>query len=109
VSRGAKELLRIVRKIFPNQRIITEHDVGERLRLDIYLPSLRIAFEYDGRQHLQYVEHFHGDLQGFANAKKRDARKVELCEKQGITLISIACNKSMTEEYVRQKITEALE
>lgn len=108
MSKGARELLEIVRKIYPNQRIIVEYHVGDRLLLDFYLLRYGLAFEYDGEQHFKYIEHFHGDRRGFAEAQKRDARKEELCYQRNITLIRVAYNEPMTEEYIRSKILEAL-
>jgi hypothetical protein len=104
MSKGAKELLEIVRKIYPNQRIILEHNVGRRLFLDIYLPSLGIGFEFDGEQHEKYIEHFHGDKAGFHASRKRDAEKSELCKELGIMLINMLYNEPITESAVRNKI-----
>lgn len=108
MSKGARELLRIVRKIYPNQRIITEHHVGERLLLDFFLSRYNLGFEYDGEQHFKYIEHFHGDRRGFAQAQKRDTRKEELCDDLNITLVRVAFDEPMTEKHVRSKILEAL-
>jgi len=109
MSKGARELLEIVRKIYPNQRIITEHHVGEKLLVDIYIPTYRLAFEFDGEQHFRYTEYFHGDRQGFVRAQKRDLRKDELCQNQDITLVRVAYNEQLEEENIRSKIMEMLD
>lgn len=108
MSKGAKQLLKILRKLYPNQRFVTEYHIGERLLIDIYLPSFRLGFEYDGRQHSEYVEHFHGNKQGFLRAKKRDMRKEELCAENNVALVRVAHDEPMDEESVRSKIMEAL-
>jgi len=110
MSKGAKELLEIVQKIFPNQRIELEYNIAARgaLFLDLYLPRLKLAFEFDGDQHGRFVEHFHKDRQGFINARKRDFEKERLCEEQGITLIRIKYGEEMTLITVSKKIDEAL-
>jgi very-short-patch-repair endonuclease len=108
VSKGAKELLEALRVIFPQQRVVLEHHLGEKLFLDFYLPFLDLAFEFDGIQHTKYVEHFHGNAEGFYKSKMRDARKAELCMEQGITLIRFDHNDSLDVEAVRERISEHL-
>lgn len=109
-SKGAEELLEIVQQLFPNQRVELEHNIANRgaLFLDIYLPRLKIAFEYDGELHFTYNEHFHHDSQRWLLARRRDWHKDELCEEQGITLIRVAYNEPMTRENVLSKIEEGL-
>jgi very-short-patch-repair endonuclease len=111
VSKGAEELLKIVQEIFSNQRIELEYNVASTggLFLDIYLPRLKIAFEFDGEQHSRYIEHFHGDRQGFIQACRRDTEKDRLCQEKGITLIRIANDEEMTIAVVSRKIVEALD
>ncbi len=111
MSKGAQQLLAIVREIYPNQRVEFEHNVAERggLYVDIYLPRLHIAFEYDGIQHFEFVEHFHGNQQGFIQARKRDLQKNTVCEDLGIALVRVAYDESMTKDNVMSKIEEALD
>jgi very-short-patch-repair endonuclease len=110
MSKGSEELLEIVQQLFPNQRIELEHNIANRgaLFLDIYLPRLKIAFEYDGQQHFAYNEHFHGNRENFLKARRRDAEKDELCDQQGITLIRVAYNEEVTKISISNKIMEAL-
>lgn len=110
ISKGAKNLLEIVQELFPNQRIELEHNIADRgaLFLDIYLPRLKIAFEFDGLQHFQYTEHFHGTRENFIKARKRDVQKDDLCRKLGIALVRVAYNEDMTKELVHKKVMEVL-
>jgi hypothetical protein len=58
---------------------------NESLRLDLYLPSLAIGFEYQGQQHTQDVHiATQAALQG-----SRDVEKAAMCARAGITLISV--------------------
>lgn len=66
------------------------------LELDIYLPNINLAFEYDGIQHYKYIEYFHKDLEAFHDSQARDKFKDEKCKKMGITLIRVKDQ----EEYV---------
>ena len=106
MSKGAEELLQIVKQLFPNQRIELEYNVADRgaLFLDIYLPRLDLAFEFDGEQHFKYIEHFHGDRMGFARAKKRDQEKDAVCIEKEITLIRVAYSEEMTKETVSKNV-----
>lgn len=108
ISKGAKGLLVILREVFPHQKILTEYHVGEGLRLDYYLPSLQIGVEYHGRQHFEMVQHFHGNLDGFYNSKLRDARKIELCDQLGVTLVHYDYRDQLNYDLVKERIMEHL-
>lgn len=102
------KLLRVVRELYPNTEIKSEHPIGERLALDIYLPRYRIAFEYDGRQHDHFVEFFHKDEEGFERAQKRDQEKERICYALGIVLVRIKAGEEITADNVMRKAKEAL-
>jgi hypothetical protein len=55
-------------------------------RLDIYIPSLNVAIEYNGEQHYRPVEFFGGKT-ALRDRQKLDRRKAGMCEKHGVTLI----------------------
>jgi len=58
---------------------------GQSLLLDIYVPSLKLAFEYQGYQHYHDLNLF-----GFASTNRmRDVEKSNACSYLGITLIEI--------------------
>lgn len=59
-----------------------------RQHLDIFLPSLSVAVEYQGPQHDGPV-HFFGGHGGFAKAQERDERKRRLCSANGVRLIEV--------------------
>ena len=58
----------------------------DRLYLDIFIPSINTAIEYQGQQHYEPIEYFGGE-ERFSENKERDTRKQILCKKNGITLI----------------------
>lgn len=64
-------------KTFPEMKIISNYE-GFRKEgiydLDIYIPEINLAIEYDGPRH---------------NNPKREQRKNELCEKKGIELLRV--------------------
>lgn len=53
--------------------------------LDIYIPSLKVAIEYQGGQHFIPIKFFGGE-EGLDKVKKRDERKRKLCIKNNIKL-----------------------
>jgi len=56
------------------------------MELDMFVPDLSLAFEYQGQQHYADNEYF----TGFTDAvQKRDKTKKELCDSVGITLVNI--------------------
>jgi len=61
---------------------------GYRLQLDGYCEELKIAFEYQGKQHYTAVE-FPNGITDTEYQQYRDRLKKELCEKNGVTLITV--------------------
>eukprot|EP01114_Cavostelium_apophysatum_P022095 TRINITY_DN7884_c0_g1_i1.p1 TRINITY_DN7884_c0_g1~~TRINITY_DN7884_c0_g1_i1.p1 ORF type:complete len:873 (-),score=176.06 TRINITY_DN7884_c0_g1_i1:3235-5853(-) len=57
----------------------------EPLELDIWVPSLALAFEYQGQHHYNDIFYFGAQK----NFNERDTEKKELCENSGITLVEI--------------------
>jgi hypothetical protein len=53
--------------------------------IDIYIPSLKIGIEYQGRQHYESIDYFGGD-ESYKKNRFRDLRKLELCNNNGIKL-----------------------
>ena len=58
------------------------------LPFDFYIPSLKIAIEYDGKQHFEPIEYFGGE-ESFEILQKHDAIKNEYCKNNGISLLRI--------------------
>ena len=70
---------------------------GANLELDIYNESLKLAIEYNGRQHYDYVPFFHKNYEHFQTQKYRDEIKKMLCKQNGIHLIEIRYDSTPTE------------
>lgn len=86
LSRGESLLRAFVKRCFPNYRKefnfrkagIINPDTGFPLELDIYLPEVKIAFEFHGRQHRTDEEQ-----------RERDKHKRKQCKTLEITLIEV--------------------
>lgn len=92
-------------KIRPDFLINPKTDT--RLELDGYCENLKIAFEYDGRQHYEPVDYF-GGIKCFTDLQKNDIVKNELCEKNGIKLIRIPYWIENKEEYIKGLLWQEL-
>lgn len=103
------ELLNLVREILPGKEVIHQASPEwlKRQRLDIYISSLKLAIEYQGRQHYEAVEFFGGE-EGLQKTQKRDGHKAEICRANGITLIYFRYNETITGELVKQRIAANL-
>lgn len=71
--------------------------------LDVFIPSLSVGIEYQGRQHFEPVEIFGGE-DSFKATVKRDEKKKRLCEKNGVKLIYWRYDEPINSELLRIKI-----
>jgi len=65
-------------------------------RLDLLIPDLRFAIEYQGEQHFMPIEIF-GGKEGFQTRQEADERKKKLCEANGISLEYINYDEDLLE------------
>jgi len=108
MSRGQTALTMIMKKLLPGEDVINEYHIGDRLKLDVYCPSFRLAAEYHGRQHFYYTSRFFDSIYDFEEAKKRDEKKVQYCKDNGIALIVFRYNDSLTEKSVYDRMLDAI-
>lgn len=64
------------------------NEQGKRIEFDGYSEKFKIAFEHQGIQHYQKVEHFQDDNR-FEKLKHHDALKRKICKREGIILFQI--------------------
>ena len=102
------ELYYRLKEIFTNIEII-HHASPEwlgRQHLDIYIPKLKFAIEYQGKQHDEPVDFFGGE-EAFERTKERDIRKKRLCKENGVKLIYARPGYDF--EQIKAKIKNILE
>ena len=107
-TRNHETLLFLIAKgIFPDSDIIrnARPKFLNGLTLDVYIPHLSLAFEYQGIQHFRPLRHLGGDKQ-FLEVRKRDKRKLELCRTEGIRLIYFDQSDKMTESHIQKRISQ---
>lgn len=108
MSRGQTALTMIMQKLLPGEEIINEYHIGDRLKLDVYCPRMRLAAEYHGRQHFYYTSRFFNSKYEFEEAQKRDEKKVQYCKDNGIALVVFRYNDSLTEKSVYDRMLDAI-
>ena len=79
-----------------------------RQELDIYIPSLGIGFEYQGKQHYEAIDFF-GGQEGLRKCQELDRKKGRLCKENGIILIEFRYDESLDERYILDKIIANLQ
>ena len=83
---------------------------GCNLELDGYCEDLKLAFEYQGKQHYEYIPYFHRKEGDFEKQQERDKLKLELCKKYYIDVILIPYTLDYQNEYeLRKFIREELQ
>ena len=96
-SKGEIECRRVLQKIFDRPfnkdrpAFLNNPVTGGiyNLELDCYDVELKIAVEYNGRQHYEYVKFFHKNKEHFLNQKYRDDMKRRMCIENNVLLIEI--------------------
>ena len=69
----------------------------DKQSLDIYIPSLKVAIEYQGQQHYKSVRYFGGKENRLSN-ERRDQSKQMLCLNHGINLIEWKFNVEISKD-----------
>lgn len=96
-SKGEIECKRVLEKIFNKPFIKSRPNFlnnpvtggNFNLELDCYNDELRLAVEYHGRQHYDYIPFFHKNKEAFYNQKYRDELKKRMCKDNNIILIEV--------------------
>jgi len=85
------ELYNKILKEFPDYDVIHHGKpkwIG-RQHLDIYIPQIKLAIEFQGEQHFEPIDFFGGE-ESFKNTVERDTRKQKLCKKNKCELIIVS-------------------
>ncbi|MBP7774161.1 hypothetical protein KA078_00040 [Candidatus Woesebacteria bacterium] len=74
---------------FPKKKPIwLKHSSGARLELDGYCQSIKVAFEYNGKQHYEFARMMHQKI-SLSKRKRYDKLKKELCSERGVKLFEV--------------------
>lgn len=94
-SKGERELYNLLSELFSEYDILYRErynwlmnpETYYPLELDIFVPDLNLAFEYDGEQHYLYNSLIFKTKEEFMGLRRRDDFKDKKCKERGITLI----------------------
>ena len=73
--------------------------------IDIFIPSIKVAIEYQGEQHFEPIK-FYGGEKAYAETIKRDQEKYKLCTENGIKLFYFSNAKNIPTNYIDTIYTE---
>jgi len=98
-------LYKTIKKLLPEYKVIHhgKPDWLGKMHLDVYVPKIGIAFEYQGKQHTESVEYFGGE-KAFEKVKERDRKKAELCKKHGVKLFYVHEGEDFSEDTLYEII-----
>ncbi len=104
-------LANLTKKIFPDTiRQFSPKWIG-KFQIDLFIPSLNIAVEYNGVQHYKPIERFGGE-EKFIQQQKRDEFIREKCKEFNVTLLEWHYNDKINEKNVYEfysKVTDIKE
>ena len=111
----ANKIYDILNEMFPRlsaPRVLKEVYInysGQRLYFDFFIKELGVYVEVQGRQHMEFIKHFHGDKESFMAQKTRDNLKIQYVQEKNKCLVRFNYNEKITKSLVRKKINKVLE
>jgi len=112
MSAIANKVYSLIKELFPYNVIVKEHYVkykGTRLFFDFLIKDLGVYIEVHGKQHFEYVHHFHGEKEKFVSQKKRDNLKIQYVQSNSkCCLVRFYDGEDLNKEKVLQRIVDAL-
>lgn len=99
------QLFKLVKLLFADYEVVREARLNwlGGQRIDIFVPALSVAIEYQGAQHFRPVALFGGE-DGLREAQVRDKRKRTLCKENGVKLIYFTHTEDLSVERVEKKL-----
>jgi len=111
VSRWVREseLYLLVKELMPENTVLREASPPwlRRMRLDVYVPELRLAFEHQGQQHFEAVPIFGGE-DALRRTQERDDYKRRLCVENGVRVVDVRYDDPLSLKWLRRRIDHAL-
>ena len=101
----------ITKKLYKDYQVVYQYRPrflctdGGNMSYDVYICGLRVAIEYQGKQHFAPVEYFGGE-ENFEKQKARDLLKAERSKENGVKLVYINYWESITPELIKQRVEQ---
>jgi len=97
------QLYNLVKTVFPEAENHATPEWLKPLHLDVFVPSKKLAFEYQGKQHFEPVDFFGGE-KAFKHTQKRDQKKKLECRLNGVALIEWRYDEPINSEVLEAKL-----
>lgn len=97
------QLYNLVKTIFPEAEHHATPEWIKPLHLDVFVPSKKLALEYQGKQHFEAIDFFGGE-KAFKYTQKRDQRKRLKCRSRRVTLIEWRYDEPINSEVLKEKL-----
>ena len=99
----------LVKELMPENTVLREASPPwlRRMRLDVYVPELRLAFEHQGQQHFEAVPIFGGE-DALRRTQERDDYKRRLCVENGVRVVDVRYDDPLSLKWLRRRIDHAL-
>jgi len=103
------KLYQLVRSVLEDYEVVRHARPSflKRQHLDIYIPELKLAIEYQGEQHFKPV-YFWGGAEGLEASQKRDEKKRGVSRKHGIEILYFSYTDEVNRELVRNRLKSYL-
>jgi len=101
------KLYQLVKSVFKGYEAIRHAKLSflGRQHLDIYIPELRLAVEYQGEQHFKPID-FWGGTEALKASQERDEKKREVCERHGIAIRYFSYKDEVSSELIRRRLKD---
>jgi very-short-patch-repair endonuclease len=107
-SKGQFSTKQFLKQFWYNDIVFEEFVIpSSRLRVDFLNYTKKIAVEFDGKQHSEFVEHFHKNRSKFLKSFNRDVQKEEWIKKNNFSLIQIVEDdlKFLSRKYILENFS----
>ncbi len=108
VLQYTKELYKEYEVIYQYRPFWLKRVSGGQMSYDVYIPHLRIAIEYQGKQHFEPIEFF-GGIKSHEACVRRDREKLISSIENNIKLIYINFDEKLTKTLLKKKIDKVIE
>ena len=98
-----ERLFHLILEVYPDAVAEYSPDWLKNQRIDVFIPRLNIAFEYQGQQHYEPIGFFGGE-EAYKKTVDRDLRKQHLCEQNDVKLIYWKYSEEITKSALTKKI-----
>jgi hypothetical protein len=103
-------VLKLTKKLYKQYTVIYQYkpfflrsSFGGQMSYDIYIQDLKVAIEYQGKQHFEPVDYF-GGKEAFEKGQIRDNEKRKLSKENGIKLVYINFDEVITTDLIKSKV-----